>query len=294
MGGFGAFGMLGDIQIAGWPAGTYLHYHNGPLYHNSFSGYSDSSIQAAYAASGLFIPTTVTVATSPAGFLGLEGNNIDIWGTLAANVNQADVQRVIEGLMPNFFVKNPATAVYDPPATISQTVDNSGRVIQAGPSTLPVVSGLPVPAFFNAIVVDSVSDPQEGNVWYFQDGSLFLQYPDGTVDLQDGDANSYSGNVSPDGSTIQYDNGMIVVFTPATHSQQVTNPASNIVRTVNQQPGPGSPQPKPPTTGYDWGKLLANFGMANLPVALGVSAGTIVLGGAVLIYLWFTGGGRRR
>lgn len=288
-------GMLGaDIPVAAWKAGTQIHYHNTGMLHNSFSGYSDSAVQQAYANSGLFIPTTVRFSSSP-NFLGLT-SDIDLWGTLPVDVNQADAQNVIEGLIKNFYVSSPGTATYSPAPNATQTVNASGQVTSSTGS-----SGVQVTA--SSYGIESV-------LGYSADESSDFDviYTDGSSGIFDAEGAYYSGNrdgISEVGQL--YDNsetliGYFALLNDGTELYFDTNgnytdsnvdysasTGTQVVKTTNAPP----PQPK---TGIDWNKIASNFGLSSFAAGLGIGGGTalILAGGA--LYVFFNGlpTGRRR
>lgn len=292
-------GMMGDVSIAGWKAGTKIHYHNDSMLHNSFSGYSDSAVQQAFANSGLFIPTTVAFTSSP-NFLGLS-TTIDLYGVLPVDVNQADVSRVIEGLIKNFYVSSPSTAKYDPAPNISQAVDSSGAVVgpvAVAPKTaanygIDSVLGYPTDSEsdFDVIFTDGSSGLFDAQGAYYagtQDGIAEV----GNLESDSGTQIGYFALLN-DGTELYFD--MSGTYTDSNASYSGGTPgaggATQIVQT-NQNPGAQPPKP----AGYDWSKIVNSFGLSGLMAALGIGAGTTLIVAGVGLYVFMNGfpGSKRR
>lgn len=272
----------------GWPAGTQIHYHNTGLLHNSFSGYSDSAIQAAIQASGLFAPGSVLVTTHASGFLGLGGSDIDIIGVVPVAVSQIDASNVIENLMPNWFVRNPATASWLPAPSIQ-----IGSGIDT--SLIPTTSVVTDPSVYG--IESIITDPNN------PDSDFDVIFTDGTSAVYNSDAVLYIGQTRGiaeigeygpddiatgiyatmnDGAELYFNlDGSFNSFVPS--SAPGANMPAAIVNKIALLP-PAS-QPK----GKDWNAVLNSFGLGSLPVALGVGAGTVVLVGGIMLYLFATG-----
>lgn len=291
--GMSGLGALGDIPIAAWPAGTLLQYSNTHLAGNTWLSYTNEEIQAAFAASGLFVPTTVVFHAENVTFLGI-GNDykVSLQGVLPVAVNQSDAAKVIEGLLANWFVTNPTTAVYYPPASTTQDVSSTTGKTTSPPSTL-------VPS---TIQQSGVTAASRGIVsaGQYADGSTYVATSDGNILNFDDQGDPLFG--VPVGSYgvsfgIAYDDGTTgVVMTDETefifdaNGKQVLpggsilnnlNNAIQTVKTTNTNPGATPPPGKKSPTD----EILDALGLSKVPLSLGVGGGVVLVGLGIAAYL---------
>lgn len=316
-------GFLGDVEIAGWPANTPIHYHNANLIGNTFFTYSAQDVQNVFKNSGIFVPNTVIVQMVDNGVFSESRYIIDITGVLSRDYNTADLQTDIEGYLANFFVTSPATAVYSPPPTISQTVSNTGSVVRTNSNPVSTASDDPLAGW------SPVSDPTAYGVqtvltnYTDQYSDFDVIFTDGTSGVFDSEGNYDSGTrgsvVSVQELLDDYDNVIGAVaylnnstelyfdmagnfnggYTPSGAVSTVptrSNPLSTVnsvtpdalAAAIKNALGGGTPgQPGKPLV--DSQKILDSLGLGNIGLALGVGAGTVLIGGGFILYLLVTG-----
>lgn len=308
--GLGAFGMLGDIPIAGWSAGTLIQYSNPDLMGNTFFSYTNEEIQAAFAATGLFIPSTVTFHAENITFLGVgNGYSVSLSGVIPVDVSQSDVSKVIEGLLANWFNTNPGAASYYPPPNATLNVTPTGQVTSSkgiGQATL-YTSAKPA-SQYGIIEAGSYADGttyvafNDGNTINFDNqGNPLFGIPYGAYGVNFAIAydDGSTGVVLADGTELDFDSTGHQIMPGTSTPVGLLQPVQTVKTTTTTISPTGTVQVKPGAStgsGVDWSKILSTVGLQSLPVALGVSAGAVVIGGAVLLYFYFSGsgGGRRR
>lgn len=316
-------GYLGDVEIAGWPAGTQIQYHNTGLHGNTWGSYTNEEIAQVFKNSGLFIPNTVQFHATPEGILG-STYTIDLTGIIPVAVNTADMTNTVEGYLANFFTTNPATAVYAPPPTISQTISQTGSVtatsttppVTVDPATgsgwIPVNS--PVPYGIQTVLTNYTDQFSDFDV-IFTDGTSGIfdsegNYDSGTRGSITSIAELFDDNDDSIGAVAYLNNLVELYFDAAGNFTGGFAPAGSVVPTGAGSPGVplstvntttpdaiaaaikkalGTGTPGAPSTGIDSSKILSSVGLGSLPLALGVGAGTALVGLLGITYLLVSG-----